>query len=174
MITGIIKSFSYTSKGAQVKYTVNPEELGDYTPKEISLKVDRKPSDTLNMMVRSLLSHALIVSGLDTDFTEDDIKKRSIADNIKHKGYQVKSFTISGDNEKEAIQFNLTLLTQKGAETEIKTPKIFINLDIAKYEYVKHLRDDLANVFEEIYSFIDGEAYGQLELALEESDEGYL
>lgn len=163
---GHILAFHVTPKGGKIKYTSNKEEFGDITPRTHNVSIDRKPSGNLSTIFRCLLAHALLWSGIDMDFTEEDLKKRSIADSIKHKGYIMKGFSISGNDETEGISFNVEFLNRDGLTTKISTPKLPFNLNV--YPYVKILREDLSHVFSEIKSYNEGLEYAQMQLEFDE------
>lgn len=151
-----IKSVKLNAKN-RLKITLEGEIM--YGDEEVFEKVVREPkysepSQSLLNGFKRLLPHYLIHTKHKTDFTADYIKQgKAITDNSL-KNFEVTGFTFSGEDDEEKV-----ILEGKVKEDDkgmpVKTLKIALyNND--GYPFSGNLVEDLQNLVDEVYEFLDG------------------
>lgn len=157
---GKITAFSLlpNGSGAVIKFTDNPIENNEPTPKEITHKVLRKPSENLYMVLRSLLGHAIYYCGWSFGkLTDKELQSRKVVDMPEFSSYTFLGFQLKGDDEDEKITIEFAKSLETGETIKLKTPGI----PIASGEYVFDdiLSSDLQQIINELRLFLAGKNY---------------
>lgn len=172
MIEGKIISFTRlkNNKGVKVSYTENVLEDGSNTLKEKTVKINRAPSDNLNIILNSLSSHLIYSLGLDNDkLKEKEFKNRRIVDMPEFEKFKVVGYDLKGDFEDEKVCISAEIKSRGGAMIPIKSP--YIPLQSGHYQYEDILRDDMTSIRKEVEKYLEGNNYATLFNQEEEQEE---
>lgn len=162
-IDGEIRSFSYSGElgkeKAVITYTNNVIEQGQVTPKEYSVKVNRRISDDFKSLLRFLIGHALFFADLDNGkIDEKYIKSRKSVDDPEFKDYEFSALRIVGDGEKKKVSIILNKKCTK-PQAFMKLPIPAIPMEDGTYLYEEFLSDDVENVISQIHDYLAGKNY---------------
>lgn len=145
-------------KGAKIFYTDNVIEEGEYTCKELNVKVNRAASHNLKTILRTLVGHGIYVLGLSNDkLGEKEFKSRKIVDLPAFKNFEFCGFKISGDGEDEQLIVKMKLKNINDEWIPITSGKI--GIADGTYVFDELLAEDLEQAITEVKSYLDGKNY---------------
>lgn len=122
---------------------------------ESTNKLDREPSDSFEIQLRTLLGHALLFSSLDgKKIGEKEMKNRKVVDMPEFKNVNIVSYKISGDPGEDNETLSIVLeIAARGGKITVNVPPISIHDQ--DYEYYEFLQHDLEHVIRETRLYND-------------------